>query len=136
MNPIKITINDFKGEMNRLLSLYPDDVAVYRPDQFPRNILEPKGNPRLYFHGLFAVLQRYSNIRPETWTELPGFRMRMERSRKPGDPPPSLVDFEKALRQAAKTENRPNLVTAARAVATLIEVLGESARIRTVLNHE
>lgn len=136
MNRIKITMHDFKGEMSRLMPLYPQDSALFRPDQLPVNLLETKGNARMYYHGLFAALQKYSHLRPETWTELPGFVMRMQRSRKPDDPPPSLVDLEKALRKTAETEKRPNLYTAARAIATLIEVLGRTSRIRQVNIHE
>ena len=134
MNHVDIVIDDFKGESVGLMKIYPKDVAILRPDQIPRNILQPKGHARTYFQGIFAVIQRYSNMRPETWTELPGILIRMDKSRRPDDPPPSLVDLERNLRKMAITENRPNLNTAARGVAALIEVLGQSARIRMVKN--
>ncbi len=136
MNQVRITLHDFKGEMLRMLPMFPGDSAVFYPDQLPVNILEPKGNVRMYYQGLFAALRKYSNLRDETWTELPGFLMRMQRSRRPIDPPPSLVDLHKALVSAAEKERRPNLLTAARAIATLIEVLGRTARIRQVNTSE
>ena len=135
-NRIGIHFYDFKGEAPTLLNLYPEATAIFRPDQLPRNILQAKGNARIYFHGLCAVIQRYNNMRPETWTELPGILMRMEKSRQPNDPPPSLVDLEKNLRRLAVAEQRPNLNTAARGIATLIELLGPSARIRAAGHHE
>jgi len=136
MTPVRITMHDFKGELSRFFSRYPSDLALFRPDQLPVNILEPQGHVRTYYQGLFSVVQRYFNLRPETWSELPGIVLRLLRSRRPDDPPPSLVDLERALRKAARTENRPNLLTAARAIAAIIEILGRTARIRKVREHE
>ena len=136
MNHVTIELDDFKGESVTLMNLYPEDVAIFRHDQVPQNILQAKGHARTYYHGIFSVIQRYSNLRPETWTELPGIVTRMNKSRRKGDPPPSLVDLERHLRRLADSEDRPNLRTAARGIATLIELLGQSARIRMVKGHE
>ena len=105
-------------------------------DQFPRNILEPKGHERTYYHGLFAIIQRYSNMRPETVTELPGIVMRMNKSRRAGDPYPSLTDLARRLRKMAKDEDRPNLRTAARDIENICVLLGQSSRIRGIGNEE
>ena len=136
MNKVRIYISDFKNEACRLLSLYPNDTLVFRAGQRPRNILEAHGHAHTYYQSLFGVIRQFSNLHSETWTELPGFLMRLHKSRKAGEPPPSLVDLHRALRKTADKENRPNLKTAARSVATLIELYKDSSRIRTVRNHE
>lgn len=136
IDKVTIRIADFKDEAITLLNLYPEDVVAFRADQLPQNILEAKGHDSTYYHGIFAVIQRYGNMRAETYTELPGILMRMNKSRGKDDPPPSLVDLEKHLRRIADAEDRPNLKTAARGIASLIELLGQSARIRTVKQHE
>ena len=62
--------------------------------------------------------------------------LRIEKGMKPGDSYPSLVDFERILRKIAEKENRQNLTTAARAIASLNSVLGRTAFIRKVIKDE
>ena len=133
---VECFVADFKGEAAGLLNLYPDDAAVFRPDQLSRNILQPKGDMRTYYHGLFSIIQRYSNMRRETETDLPGIVMRMNRSRRINDPYPALTDLARKLRELAKKEDRPNLKTASRDIGNLIMLLGKSARIRAVNNEK
>lgn len=133
--PILCTVHDGKGEMTKLIGLCGQDVSVFTPDQLPRNVLAmPKANPRAYLHGIFACLARYANLHTETWILLPGLRLQMERARRPGQSDPSLVDFEKMLRVKGQREGRANLITAARGIATWIELLGQSSRTRRIVD--
>ena len=132
---VRISFIDRKGEGRRYINRY-QNVAIFRPDQLPWNILEPKGNHHIYWSAIFQEIAKAFNLRPETWSELTGIMLRIEKGMKPGDPYPSLVDFERILRTIAEKENRPNLTTAARAIASLNSVLGRAAFIRKVIPDE
>ena len=127
---VNCRIMDMKGESGTLINLFPEDVAVFRPDQLPHNILQPKGPARAYFRGLIEVIRHYRNLRVETAGDIPGVLLRMNRSRKHDAPAPSLVDLERQLRRLADAEDRPNLRSAAQGISVLIDLLGASARIR------
>jgi hypothetical protein len=130
MNRVRlIEFVDHKGEGRRLLNVHPD-VAVFRPDQEPWNMLAPVGTPEVYWSGWAAECARAYNLRPETWTELPAILSRVAAGRRPGDPYPSLADFQAILTRLAARESKPKLVTAAQALANLASVLGPTARIR------
>ena len=127
---IRAIVNDHKGEGRRLLPLLGDQVIAFRPDQEPVNWLEPVGHDDAYNWGFSSELARAYNLRPETWTELPGILKRIYASRKPGEPHRSLKDFELVLKHLSVVEGRHKLDTAAGAVAQLNHLLGRTASIR------
>ena len=129
--PFTVQFVDHKGEGRRFLHRYRD-VTIFRPDQVPWNILEPVGDHETYWYGLFHEIGRAFNLRPETWSEMISIMVRLGRGLPAGNPYPSLLDFECILRILAEKDGRPNLLTAARAMATLNALLGRSARIRKV----
>ncbi|MGZ5518831.1 MAG: hypothetical protein ACXWJX_14140, partial [Limisphaerales bacterium] len=100
------------------------------PDQEFWNMLEPIGPSEIYFSAWASEFARAFNLRPETWTELVEILKRIERGLKPGDPYPSLKDFERVLRRLAEQDNRAKLQTAAYSLASLNAILGRTAYIR------
>jgi len=127
---IRVIVNDHKGEGRRLLPILGDEVIVFRPDQEPVNWLEPVGSEDAYNWGFSSELARAFNLRPETWTELPGILKRIHASRKPDEPHRSLKDFERVLKHLSVVEGRHKLDTAAGAAAQLNHFLGRTAYIR------
>jgi hypothetical protein len=124
-----VTLEDFKCEGRRLTNRY-GNVAVFRPDQIPINMLEPVGRSETYWLSWSGEFGRAFNLRPETWTKLPEVLSRMEKGMKAGDPYPSLKDFERILFILAEKEGRQTLQTAAQALASLNAILGKTALIR------
>jgi hypothetical protein len=122
---IFVEVFDYKGEGRS----FPN-AMVFRADQFPWNMLEPIGNSHIYYNAFFAEFATAYYLRTETWTELPRLMLSIERGLKPGDPHPSLKDFERLLSLLAKRDDISKLQTAAMAVASLNAILGETAYIR------
>jgi hypothetical protein len=127
---MKITFQDHKGEGRRLLNHFSSSILVLRPDQEFWNMLEPIGPSEIYYSAWANEFARAFNLRAETWPELVEILKRIEGGMKPGDPYPSLKDFEKILWHLAEHDNRSKLETAARALAALNAVLGRTAHIR------
>jgi hypothetical protein len=124
-----VTLEDFKCEGRRLTNRYAN-VAIFRPDQMPINMLEPVGRSETYWLSWSGEFSKAFNLRPETWTKLPEILSRMEKGMKAGDPYPSLKDFERILFILAEREGRQTLQTAAQALASLNAILGKTALIR------
>ena len=127
---IRVILLDHKGEGRRLLRILGDQVIVFRPDQEPWNMVEPVGHPDAYWWGFSSELGRAFNLRPETWTELPGVLKRIHANRQPSDAYRSLKDFERILKHLATVEQRQKFDTAASAIASLNHFLGKTAYIR------
>jgi hypothetical protein len=127
---IGVSFQDHKGEGRRLQNIFPDEVAVFRPDQEPCNRLEPVGHAESHAWGIMSEVGKARNLHVETWPELVEVLLRIQRGLKHDEPHPSLKDFECVLRHLAHAENRPKLETAAGALASLSSVLGQTARIR------
>jgi hypothetical protein len=106
------------------------NVIVIRADQEPWNMLAPEGHPDSYWWGWACEFGRAFNLRAETWTELPSVLKRIRAGLKPGEPYPSLKDFERILRYVADKERRSKLDTAASALTSLNFFLGKTAFIR------
>src|SRR5438876_1106808 len=71
---------------------------------------------------------RAFGLKPETWTELVSVLSRISSGLRPGDPFPSLRDFERVLLK--QSEGRAKFATAAFALRSLNVVLGKTAFIR------
>jgi len=122
-------LEDFKSEGRRLTNRFAN-VAVFRPDQMPINMLEPIGRSEIYWLSWFSEFGRAYNLRPETWTKVPEILARIEKAMKPSEPYPSLKDMERVLGILADKERRPTLQTVAQALASLNSLLGKTAFIR------
>lgn len=126
---ISVEFADHKNEAGRLARLYPNTLII-RADQELINIVEPIGPAEIYHPGLFQELAKVSNLRAETWSELPEIMQAIGRSLNPGEPWPSLEDFVEILFKLAKEQHRPKLGTVARAIKSLNVMLGKMARVR------
>ncbi len=103
---------------------------VFRADQYPWNMLEPVGNSQVYYSSFSAEFANSFALRTETWPELVRLLLGIERGLKPGDPHPSLKDFERLLFVLGEREGNPKFLTAASAFASLNAVLGPTAYVR------
>lgn len=102
----------------------------FKPHQEPINWLSPIGHPETYFLAWCAEFGRAFGLKHETWTELVSVLSRIFAGLRPGDPFPSLKDFERVLFKLQETEGRSKFATAAFALRSLNAVLGKTASIR------
>jgi hypothetical protein len=105
-------------------------VIIFNLQNAPRNFLAPVGDRYAYITAFVNELRDFGDLRPESYPLCWNIIERMYRSVKPGDPWPCLEDLRRVLEHEAEVQNRPNLLTVARAVQNLCAVLGEASKIR------
>ena len=94
--------------------------------------MAPLGDRSAYITAFVNELRDFGDLRPETYPLLWSIIERMYRSVDPDNPQwPCLEDLRRVVESEAEAQNRPNLLSAARAVQNLCAVLGEASKIRT-----
>jgi hypothetical protein len=124
-----IEYEDSKGEGCRLLNHFPDDVAIFRPDQVPVNYIAPSGPIEPFFWTSMTALARAFMLHLATYPEAAEILIQISRGLKPGDPPPSLIDCRNIFHKLAQ-EGYPKFASVAGAFAELSSFLGRTAFIR------